>query len=195
MLSWSPSGLKAAPYLEWGSHVAHFFRSADELRDVLVPYFKAGLQNNERCLWVTGEPFGVEQAREALREAVPDLDERERDGQIEIASGADWYDAGADVVPETLVEGLLQREREALALGYAGLRTNGNCAWVTERQWNDFLDYETLVHANVPERRFICMCSYALDELDGPAQTEIMERHHLLVPAAVPSGPAGESPH
>ena len=111
MLSWSPSGLKAAPYLEWGSHVAHFFRSADELRDVLVPYFKAGLQNNERCLWVTGEPFGVEQAREALREAVPDLDEREREGQIEIASGADWYAADADVVPDALVEGLLQRER------------------------------------------------------------------------------------
>lgn len=186
MLSWSPSGLKASPYLEWGSHVAHFFRSADELREVLVPYFKAGLQNNERCLWVAGEPLCAEQAREALREAVPDLAEREREGQIEIANGADWYAAGADVEPEALVEGLLQREREALALGYAGLRTNGNCAWVSERQWNDFLDYETLVQGTVAERRFICMCSYSLDKLDGHAQNEVMERHHLVVPPSAP---------
>jgi hypothetical protein len=54
MNPWSPSGLRTVPHLQWGSHLAHFFGSGDELRDVLVPYFKAGLENNERCLWVTG---------------------------------------------------------------------------------------------------------------------------------------------
>jgi hypothetical protein len=64
------------------------------LRDLLVPYFKAGLHNNERCLWVTGEVLNAEQARSALRAAVPDLDRRERDQQIEIASGGEWYRPG-----------------------------------------------------------------------------------------------------
>ena len=54
------------PVLRWGSHVGHLFEAADELRDVLVPYFKAGLDNNERCLWVTGAPFGAEDARDVI---------------------------------------------------------------------------------------------------------------------------------
>ena len=91
MQTWSPSGLLTVPQLRWGSHLAHFFKAGDELRDVLVPYFKAGLDNNERCLWVTGQAFNAEQARSALRAAVPDLDKRERSGQIEIENGEAWY--------------------------------------------------------------------------------------------------------
>jgi hypothetical protein len=87
------------------------------------------------------------------------------------------------VDPDALVEGLLRLEEEALALGYAGLRTNGNCCWVGRRQWDGFLAYEALVQSKVNGRRLICMCSYSLDHIDGDAQTEVMERHHLSLPA------------
>jgi hypothetical protein len=93
MQTHSPSGLQAVPHLRWGSHLAQFFGSGDELRDILVPYFKAGLENNERCLWVTGSGFNAEDARSALREVVPDLDQRERNRQIEIANADEWYRA------------------------------------------------------------------------------------------------------
>ena len=48
---YAPSGLTADLALRWGVHVGHLFGAADELLRVLVPYFKAGLENNERCLW------------------------------------------------------------------------------------------------------------------------------------------------
>jgi hypothetical protein len=115
------------------------------LRDVLVPYFKAGLENNERCLWVTGRAFNAGEARSALRAVVSDLDKRERDEQIEIANGDEWYGSGEKLEPLDLMSGLLRREQQALDFGYAGLRTNGNCAWVSPDQWADFLGYETLV--------------------------------------------------
>src|ERR1700754_1520159 len=138
----APSGLQAVPYLQWGCHLTQFFGSGNELRDVLVPYFKAGLENNERCLWVTGQAFTAEQARSALRAAMPDLDKRERNKQIEIANADEWYAKGEKIQPHDLVSGLLQREQDALGLGYAGLRTSGNCAWVSNDQWADFLEYE-----------------------------------------------------
>src|SRR3984957_118192 len=183
MLPWSPSGLQTVPHLRWGSHLAHFFAAGDELRDVLVPYFRAGLENNERCLWVTGEAFNADQARSALRAAVPDLDKRERSGHIEIANGNEWYAAGEKLRPHDLLSGLLQREQDALGLGYAGLRTNGNCAWVSRDQWSDFLDYETLVQKAVSGRRMICMCSYCMDELGDGAHIEVMQRHDMTLPA------------
>src|SRR5262245_23231856 len=44
--------------LQAGEHACHFYHSADDLGEVLVPYFKAGLERNERCLWVTANPYG-----------------------------------------------------------------------------------------------------------------------------------------
>ena len=184
-MQWSPSGLQTVPHLRWGSHLAHFFTSGDELRNVLVPYFRAGLENSERCLWVTGKALDAEQARSALRAAVPDLDKRERDKQIEIVNGDEWYAAGEKVHPRELVRGLEQREQDALGLGYTGLRTNGNCAWVSKDQWADFLEYETLVQNAVRGRRMICMCSYCSDQIEDVSHLEVMERHDLTVPSGL----------
>ena len=193
MQPWSPSGLQIVPHLRWGSHVAHFYGSGDDLRDVLVPYFKAGLENNERCLWVTGDAFNAEQARAALRAALPDLDKRERIKQIEIANGDEWYAAGEKLRPRELLNGLLEREQDAVGLGYAGLRTNGNCSWVSRDQWADFLEYETLVQQTVRGRRMICMCSYCMDELLDGANVEVMERHDMTMPRALRSPSRGSS--
>jgi two-component sensor histidine kinase len=193
MHPWSPSGLQTVPHLQWGSHLAHFFASGDELRDVLVPYFKAGLDNNERCLWVTGQAFNAEEARSALRAVVPDLDEREHGEQIEIANGDQWYRSGEKLDPVDLMNGLLRREQEALAFGHAGLRTNGNCAWVSPSQWTDFLEYETLVQEGLRGRRMICMCSYCIDQLPDGSQLEILGRHDLAVPSASRSSPRQSS--
>jgi two-component sensor histidine kinase/PAS domain-containing protein len=183
-LSSSPSGLAAVPYLAWGSHVAHFFGSRDELREVLVPYFKAGLENNERCFWVVREPFADEEARSALAAQVLDLAERERAGQIDILSAERFYSGPSNVDGVALVRDLLALESEALAAGYQGLRTNGNCGGVSRDQWHDFQAYESLVQETVPGRRMICMCSYSVDQLQAGSQFDVMERHHVTIPSA-----------
>jgi hypothetical protein len=40
---------------------------------------------------VTGQALNAEEARSALRAAVPDLGKRERGKQIEIVNGDQWY--------------------------------------------------------------------------------------------------------
>ncbi|MCK1339324.1 MEDS domain-containing protein [Bradyrhizobium sp. 38] len=65
--------------------------NGDELRDAIVPYFKAGLENDERCLLVAMDPFGADDARSALRAAVGDFDRRELAKQIEIHDVRTWY--------------------------------------------------------------------------------------------------------
>jgi hypothetical protein len=137
----APSGLAALPSLAWGSHVGQIYNSAGDLRDTLVPYFRAGLENNERCLWVTDAPFDANDARDALRAAIPDFDQRERQGQIEIQNTQAFYETRRPLDPTALADGLLQRERGSLAAGYRGLRTTeivlrsrkgiGQAFWIT----------------------------------------------------------------
>jgi GAF domain-containing protein len=177
----APSGLAALPSLAWGRHLGQVFTSAGDLRDTLVPYFRAGLENNERCLWVTDAPFDANDARDALRAAIPDFDRRERLGQIEIQNTQAFYDIRMPLNPTALVTGLLEREREALAAGYRGLRTNGNCSLIALGDWSNFLDYESRVQQAVSGRRLICMCSYCHDGMEPSALGMIVERHDVVV--------------
>ena len=85
------SGIDIIGDVSWGTHICQFFDTKEDLTNILVPYFKAGLENNEFCLWITSQPPGVEEAKEALRKAVLDLDVYMEKGQIEIIPYTDWY--------------------------------------------------------------------------------------------------------
>ena len=178
----SPSGFDTIPLLNWGAHLLQVYDSEDDLRDLVVPYFKAGLENNESCLWVTAAPFGANQARAALRAAVPDFDKREKRKQIEIRDAREWYASGQKLRPKDLVADLLQREQDALDRGYQGLRTNGNCRWVEPGHRAEFQEYESLVHEAVHKRRMICMCSYCSEQSHGDVFLGLMKHHDFVLP-------------
>jgi PAS domain S-box-containing protein len=190
----APSGLAVAPSLRWGSHVCQLFSTGKDLRDVLVPYFKAGLENNEHCFWVTGQRFDVDQARSALRAVVPDLDAREASGQIEIQDGRAWYAAAESLQPKALIEDLLRREAHALDRGRRGVRTNGDCSWVGPSQMPDFIAYEKLVQRTVQGRRLICSCSYCLEGGAASGVADILPLHDLVVPPGESGAPTNWAP-
>ena len=67
------TGIGIIGYAPWGTHFCHFYETKEDLADLLVPYFKAGLENNEFCMWITSDPLGVAEAKRALRKALPHL--------------------------------------------------------------------------------------------------------------------------
>ena len=78
------TGIDVLGDVVWGAHFCLFYRTKQDLIDILVPYFKAGLENNEFCIWVTANPLTPKQAENNLKKAVPDLDTYLKKGQIEI---------------------------------------------------------------------------------------------------------------
>ena len=60
------SGISVLGQVPWGTHFCQFYQTQQHLAEVLVPYFKAGLENNEFCVWVTSEAMTCDQARRAL---------------------------------------------------------------------------------------------------------------------------------
>ena len=61
------TGIECIGSVPWGTHFCEFHSTREELADTLVPYFAAGLQQDEFCLWVTSDPSGVEGAKVGLR--------------------------------------------------------------------------------------------------------------------------------
>ena len=181
MSAYASTGLQSLGELPWGSHICQFFAHGCDLRDTLIPYFKAGLENNERCLLVAMEPFTAEDARSALRASVGDFDRRERRKQIEIHDVRAWYNSDSIINGEEIVAGLLASEEKARADGYNGFRTQGNIGWLGRSQWDDFQDYEARVTRGLRGRRMISMCSYCLDSCGPKEFLDVTTRHsHAL---------------
>lgn len=86
-----PSGIHSVGGLPWGSHIGVFCASEQELLDLLVPFVRAGLENNELCRWELRAPVTLQGATQALRESVPEYPKHASLGQIEFVerSGAD----------------------------------------------------------------------------------------------------------
>jgi len=61
------TGIDIIGDVPWGTHFCQFYQTKQDLIDILVPYFKAGLENNEFCMWVTSEPLNKKEAEEVMR--------------------------------------------------------------------------------------------------------------------------------
>src|SRR5882724_6976070 len=86
------SGIEVLGDISWGSHFCQFYETKNDLLEILVPYFKTGLENKEFCFWVISNAIlTVEEAKAALGKVVPDIEQQVAVGNIEIIDATPWY--------------------------------------------------------------------------------------------------------
>ncbi|MFY9201282.1 MAG: MEDS domain-containing protein [Methanosarcina flavescens] len=119
------SGINIIGDVPWGTHFCQFYQTKEDLMDILVPYFKAGLESNELCVWITSYPMEVEEAKEAMKKAVPDIDVYLEKEQIEIIPYIQGYINGEVFDPDKVMNNLVEKIDQVMARGYDGLRASG----------------------------------------------------------------------
>lgn len=165
--------------LQWGDHVCHLFDQAEDLGDILVPYFKAGLERNEACLWVTSSPYGTGRAASEMRTAMSDFDRRAAAGQIHIVGYDEWYLKQGALSEAETIRNWITRKDQAVASGYAGLRITGNTSFLNEAMWNDFMDYEHALDVALKGQRILTLCSYCGAKCSVDTALKVMCAHGL----------------
>ncbi|MFQ5722105.1 MAG: MEDS domain-containing protein, partial [Candidatus Aminicenantales bacterium] len=156
------SGLKVIGNLSWGTHICQFYQDKQDLIDILVPFFKAGLENNEFCLWLTSEPLKREEALTALKKKVKNLDRYMASKQIEILDSSQWYTRSGKFEAEKVLAGWVRKEKQALKNGFDGLRASGNTFWLKSSQWQEFVEYERSINSVISNYKMLAICSYPL---------------------------------
>ncbi|MCJ7632823.1 PAS domain S-box protein, partial [Candidatus Bathyarchaeota archaeon] len=175
------SGIEVVGSFPWGTHLCQFYRTKDDLLETLVPYFSEGLRNNEYCMWVTSEPLGIEEAKEAMRKAVPDFDRCLERGQIEIIPHTEWYLKHGVFNSKRVLDGWINRLNEALAKGYDGLRLTGNTFWLEKKNWDDFFNYEKAVNSVIEQYKMIAICTYCLDKCGASEVIDVVSNHQFAL--------------
>lgn len=175
------SGIDVIGDIPWGTHICQFYESAEDLINILVPYFQSGLKNNEMCIWVTAEPLGVAEAREALEKEVDDLEHYETKYQIQILDYLEFYHRAGVFDNFAILRQLLESEKIALKSNFNGVRISGNASWLNQKEWVDFIDYESVVDASIRGHRIIAICSYPLQHYQSAEIVDIVSNHRNIL--------------
>ena len=156
------TGISVVGNIPWGTHFYHYYRSKQNLLDILIPYFKSGLENNELCVWAVFDPLSAEEVKCELRRAIPGIDRQLLAGDIEIVVNSQWFLKGGAFDLKQRIKSWKEKLPQALARGYAGMRVNGNEVWLTRKDWMDFLEYELELNEMIANQQIIVMCTYPL---------------------------------
>jgi DNA-binding CsgD family transcriptional regulator len=176
-----PSGLAPVPEVQWGEHVSAFYGTADDLLEIVGGYFAAGIAGNEMCLWITSDPFTVEQARKGLREYIPDIDERLTNGSIVILEGEKWYLTNDSLDVKRVFRFLHDELDAVLQRGFEGVRAVGNAFWLRTKYWETFSRYEFGLSGEFRGERIIILCTYPLNEARAVDVLDVTKAHDFSI--------------
>ena len=163
----------------WGTHFCNFYESGKDLLDMLVSYFKAGLEENEFCVWVVSEPLSEQEVWDGLRQAVPDFDRYLSKRSIEVFDGRAWYLKGGAFDSKRVLTAWDEKIVQALDRGYAGLRASGNTAWLHKKDWSAFSEYEGLITGSVAGKPALVLCTYALASCGATEVLDVVGTHQF----------------
>jgi DNA-binding CsgD family transcriptional regulator len=163
-----------------GTHACLFYETNEDLLDTVVPYFKAGLESKEFCLWAISEPLSEEDAIRALRRGIPGFDRYLADRSIEILPGREWY-LGDRFDLQRITGGWLEKLRGARARGYRALRVSGNAFWLGTKHWKDFCAYERELEALIDGQPVSMLCTYPLAASRAADIMEVSFAHQFAI--------------
>jgi len=171
------TGIDIIGDISWGTHICLFYQTTNDLIDILVPYFKAGLENNELCMWITSDPLNAVDAKRSLERVVKNLDEYLQKGQIEILDYRQWYIQSGEFNAGRVLRGWVEKERQAVQSGWDGLRLTGNTFWLEKGDWKEFIEYERMVDHVIDEYQMIAICTYFLDKCGASEVIDVVSNH------------------
>jgi hypothetical protein len=176
------SGISVVGELPWGSHFCQFYKTKKDMTDIVVPYFRAGLESNELCIWVTSDFLTTEEAVGALEREVPRFPEYVARKQLEVFPHTDWYLKGGSFDLNRTLDMWMAKHDEALSRGFDGLRVSGNPYWIdNKKDWDDFAAYEARINEVIGGTRLLVLCTYSLQKCGVAEILDVVKNHEFAL--------------
>jgi signal transduction histidine kinase len=168
--------------LSRGDHVCLIYEDASEQLAAVAPFIKAGLDSNERCLFILDDSIVAEVVRvlEAVRVDVEKACQR---GALQFLSARDLYLTPGEFETQTMLEFVHRAEEEALAAGFAGLRLAGDVTWLTEPDTDcqPLIRYEAKLNSLVQNRHSLILCFYQHSRFNGQCLQDLLGTHPAVI--------------
>jgi len=172
---------------ERGSHVCVFYRTDEELLDVLAPYIAGGLRNGERCFCVQ-KPRVAQRLKGKLHALGVNAEKEIERGALEIHLAQEVYLSDGVFSPGRMMDLLGAAVRNAIAENFTGLRTAGDLSWVAHghHDCQVMIEYERMVDASFPNQPAIGMCQYQITDFSPGVLSQVLSAHQLAFVETAP---------
>ena len=157
------------------------YSSKADYADILIPFIKAGLLNNELCLWIYSQNMSYEQIKEIIGEFINDIDVFLESGQLKLISCLEWYMEDNSFNELRVNKKWNEFIRYALNNGFDGMRAVGDTSWLEKSYFRAFSNYEHNINKIISELPFIVICLYHVDKLDTYEIATIIKNHSYVI--------------
>jgi MEDS: MEthanogen/methylotroph, DcmR Sensory domain len=172
--------------LHVGDHACLTFSDPDERLDILAAFVGDGLELGHQVLCCT-ESVPADKLRAELAARDVAVEDRLRDGQLAIRSGASSGSSGGEPNAAAMLDVLATELDRAAARGYAGLRVTADMGWATRpvASVEQLRVFESEVAALFADGRLTAICQYDRDSFDPVTLAFAADTHPRAVAAAV----------
>jgi hypothetical protein len=169
-----------------GDHTCLFYRTANDLMRVLIPFIADGLRRNERC-FCAQKPEILKQLVYDLRYLGINAEQEIRRGALELRSEDETYFPNRRFEPQVMMDMLIRSMREAKEKGFLSFRSAGELSWAVEgrNECDLVIGYEKLVNEYYPGKPAIGLCQYCIDKFPPEVLKCVVNAHrmHLVEPS------------
>jgi signal transduction histidine kinase len=161
--------------------ISAVYEDAEELTELLVTFFKEGIEGGEYCLWISPDKLAIEGGKSELKKAGVDVEHYLTSSQLKILS-ANPFPKNLIHLASAVKELVEKGYEEAISGGFSGFRTNfdfkttGNffkpCLKTCRKA------VETMVFKD--NKNLTLLCTFPLEELSGRALLELMEENSVF---------------
>jgi DNA-binding CsgD family transcriptional regulator len=165
----------------WGEHYCLFYETKDDLLDCAVPYFKAGLESNEFCVWAIPESLTQQEAYRALSRSVPTFDRHLARQSIEVHRVKDLYFTRGRLDLRRVFCKRTRRLRHAQVNEYSGLRASFDFFWIDTKYWKGVSAHEARLDEIVAGQRMTMLCTCPLAVGRAIDVLDVAQAHHFAM--------------
>jgi DNA-binding CsgD family transcriptional regulator len=138
-----------------GSHVCAFYETHNDLIDLVLPFFAAGVERDELCVWTTpdflsGDEIGGRASGAVLGRG------------IEFHRARDVYLARGRLARDRVVRFWDQAIQQARSMNHSGTRASGDAFWLQRNDWSAFLEYENDLNSMIANKPIAMLCTYPI---------------------------------
>jgi len=163
-------------------HMVIFYEDDKEIVDILVNYIKSNLENNTKCIYITGDA-DTEKIVENLK-LVIDCDKYIENSQLLILNKEDAYSKSGTFVPDQMIDMLIKEADLAISDGYGGLAITGEISWVLDYEdgFDRIMEYEWKLNEYVfAEHPVSSICRYNLNKFSDDMIINVIQVHPYII--------------
>jgi hypothetical protein len=173
-------------------HVCAFFDSHDEQYEILLPWIKEGIANNEEVLNILAGKSHADHCRRLEQAGIPVADAKEK-SQLKFVASEDTYLQGGSFAAERMLNIVEQAVMSAASGPYGMLRACGDMEWAVKNLpvTDELIEYEARLNQVTERHHCSIVCCYDVNKFSGSAIADVLATH----PYVIMNGKIHQNPH